>query len=171
MKYILSILLCSIFTVSYSQKCKETADPITNEKKVEFDYVDHDYGGFKLQLIGGKIKFSKVFRLNGANHAKAPAGLEFSFKLENGDILKLKSESESIPEINTDFGGTIHSFFNFTFELSKDDLKKFGQSPLIFIRAPKIISEGYNDFDKDASEVWRSKKPLQKGASCMSAYL
>jgi hypothetical protein len=171
MKHFISTLFLSlIIGHSFAQKCKETVDPITNDKKIEFVYTDHVYGDVKLQMVNGKVKFSKVFRLNGSNNIKVSPGLEFAFKLENGDVLKFKSTNESAPKIDTDFGGTIYSYFNFDFDISKDDLAKLGKSPVIFIRAPKIISDGFNDFDKDAAEVYASKKALMKGASCMSAY-
>lgn len=162
-------MLCMIATTSFAQKCKEIIDPITNEKKIEFLYAEpYGFGNLQYEIKNSTITLTKQFYYSGAINTIASAGLEVFFKLENGEVVKLKTNKESSPKMYAGMG--ITTGYNFTFSLSKEDLGKFAASPLILIRVPKITEEGYYDLDKKNLTVKKSKKALMKGAACMGTF-
>jgi hypothetical protein len=171
MKKIITLVLLLCFNiVAIAQKCKESVDPITNEKKIEFEFVSIAGLYFKYEITNGKAILNKEFTYTGALNVNAPAGLEVFFKLENGDVLKLKSTKESAPKMYASAYG-VTTGYHFALALSKEDLNKLAASPVTLIRIPKISEEGFYDLNEKHVVVKKNKKPLQKGAACISSFM
>lgn len=167
------VLLTSLY--SSAQKCVETADPITNEKSVEYKYqfehshVVFPYYPFQYRLKNGKLTFEKEFSYDYLMKATAPAGTVVYFKLENGTIMELKTVKEAQPKVSTVW--RVVTSYEFVFELSKADVIALSESPLVLIRLPKIEQEGFIDWDKTNDIFKRNKKPIQQGADCIKGYM
>lgn len=169
-----NLTLCLIFTVAFSafavaQKCQETADPITGEKKIQYVYKA-SFHSLDYTITDNVCTLKKTFYYAGSVQVKSPAGTEIIFKLENGEILKLKTATEVIPRIYGGNGGT-ESSFDQTFVLTKADLQKLASSPVVLIRIPLFTSEGFRDLDKKNPMVFVNKSHLKKGAACMLEHL
>lgn len=156
---------------SYAQKCKETVDAISNEKKVEFIQGRAGivgWGDVSYVAKNGVVTLTKDFIYTGAINLVAPAGSEVFFKLENGEIIKLKTNSDAGPKMYPSAYG-VTTGYTFVMNVSKADLNKFAASPLVLIRIPKVNAEGFMDLDKKDRYVKKSKDALMKGAACISA--
>lgn len=165
-KAITLLVICSfIASPAFSQKCKEIVDPITNEKKVVFKKEDA-WHWLTLESNKGVTTLSTPIYYQSVMNIAVPAGTPISFKLENGDVITLKTVSESLPKFSV--GTTGHVF---TMEVSKENLQKFAASPLVLIRVPNITDSGYLDLQKKDmyAHVKKRKGPLKKGAACMTA--
>jgi hypothetical protein len=170
MKNIILIAFVSIFfETSFAQKCVEQTDPITNEKKVVFDCKEilqgkNELGYFEFfyEVKNGKATLTQNFNYVGKITQTLKSGTEVFLKTKNGDILKLKTIKDSPPKITSDV-----TVFEFVIGLSLEDLNKLSESPLELIRIPKIVEEGFYDFDKKALFINKGGKYYQKGASCI----
>lgn len=172
--YVLAGILIS--GSSLAQKCKEVVDPITSEKKYEFVRSSDptstaSYGNFRYEIVKGEATLTKDFYYTGAINSVAKAGSIVYFKLEDGEILALKTVKDAAPKINGGGYNQIVTVYTFILSLSKSDLTKLALSDVILIRIPKVSEEGYYDLDKKHIMVRKSKNDLKKGAACMSAYL
>lgn len=173
MKKILLISVLSLYGISISaQKCIENVDPVSNKKQVIFD-DEYKFHKTRYELNDGKLLFTKPFYYTGQISVKAPAGTEFIFKLENGELITLKTITETIGKASVDqtvIGGIVTTY-NFTFELTKEQASKFAQSPIVFIRRPKVSEGGTEDLDKKNIHVKKSDGSIQKGAACIIGYM
>lgn len=177
MKKIIYAIACIVISAqSFAQKCKEVVDPITNEKKYEFVRSSDptstaSYGNFRYEIVKGEATLTKDFFYNGAINSVAKAGSIVYFKLEDGEILTLKTVKDAAPKINGGGYNQIITVYTFVLSLSKSDFAKLALSDVILIRIPKVSEEGYFDLEKKHIIVRKSKNDLKKGAECMSAYL
>jgi hypothetical protein len=171
MKLTIQAIACLLFfaTAAQAQKCVETADPITNEKQVVFEDAQR-FHSTKYELKGGKLLFTKPFYYSGSISGTAPSGQEITFKLENGDIVSLKTVSEATGKTGFDGAGIITTF-NFVMELTKEQAGKLASSPIVFIRRPKLTEQGTEDLDKKNFHVKKADDAIKKGAGCISAYM
>ncbi|MBL7903346.1 MAG: hypothetical protein JNK73_15210 [Bacteroidia bacterium] len=173
MKKTLLISAFCLYSISTNaQKCVENLDPVSNKKQVIFDDENKFYST-RFELKEGRLLLTKPFYYIGDVSVKVPTGTEFIFKLENGELITLKTITETIGKGSVDqtvVGGIITTF-NFTFELTKEQVNKFAASPIIFIRRPKVSEGGTEDLDKKDRHVKKSKDSMQKGAACIITYM
>ncbi len=163
-------LICLVATNSFAQKCKESVDPITSEKKTEFLNISgNGFGNLMYEIKNGSATLTKEFVYAGMINIISPAGTELFFKLENGEILKLKTVKEVSPKMYAGYGVT--TGYTYQLGLTKDDLNKLAASPVMLIRIPKVNEAGYIDLEKKNYYVKKSKGPLMKGAACIVTLL
>ncbi|MFI0430678.1 hypothetical protein [Mariniflexile sp. HMF6888] len=179
-KTLLFITLILISLNSFSQRCVDETDPFTNEKKISFDY---NYKTVYFQVIDKKIEFEIIFSYRGERNTEFKEGTEILFKLENGNILNLKTIRKSIPKIelinysSNPFGYGMgmsmsksqnFSTYSFAFSLSKTQLNQFSESEIELIRVPDT-DEG-KSYDLEAKGETKKKiKAIKKGATCMNS--
>lgn len=175
MKTFIVVLCVCITFFGYAQKCEEVIDPITNDKFVEYKYqfkrsgVVFPFYPFEFKVKNGKATFEKEFSYRQLMNVSASEGTIVFFKLENGTILKLKTIKEALPKVTAAY--RVVTSYNFVFELTKTELVALSESPLILIRLPKLVEEGYIDWDKNNDIFKRNRKPIMKGADCIKGYL
>jgi hypothetical protein len=164
----IAFILCS--NLAFSQKCEEKSDPISGEKKIEFKDRHYFYKTTIMVLSNKVLRMTKPFYYEGVLQGKVPAGTEITLKLEDGEILTLKTifDAAGTAEV-ADL--QMRTQFDFTFELTKEQVHKLSKSPIVLIRRPKLSAEGTEDLGEKDSYVKRTKSAIQKGASCMITHM
>ncbi|WP_308993870.1 hypothetical protein QLS71_012255 [Mariniflexile litorale] len=181
-KTLLFINLILISLNSFSQKCVDETDPFTNERKISFDY---NYKTVYLQLIDEKIEFEITFSYRGERSNEFKENTELLFKLENGNILTLKTFRKSIPKIeqinysSNTFGYGMgmsmsnsqnYSTYSFAFSLSKTELSQLAESKIDLIRIPDTDEGKFYDLESKG-ETKKKIKAINKGATCMNGFI
>jgi hypothetical protein len=165
---IITLLLCNLFIAASAQKCVESADPISNEKTVVFESKDK-WINTKYEIKSGNLTLSQSMYYDGSITGTASEGLEFIFKLENGDLITLKSTSEASGKANVSGVGIV-TYFTFLFKPTKEQVNKLSVSPVVLLRRPKLVTNGTEDLDKKHYNLKYMNGPLKKGAACISTY-
>lgn len=148
-----------------AQKCKAGEDPITGEPVVSFDFNYRAvYFEYRKQAILMEFKMEYI----GSMKVSLPAGTEVIFKLENGEILKLKTKSEAIPKSmasSNQYSVCVYSSYSFPFELTKEELNRFATSKIVLIRYPDTQGGTLDFIPKGFSK--KIVDVLYKGAKCI----
>lgn len=173
------ILLTFCALNSYSQKCKASNDPFTNEVIVSFDY---NRKTVFYELKNDVIRFEVIFNYSGDRNYIFGKNLDFYFKLENGKSIVLKSVNESHPTVEQ-FNSTIYSpmqggvvssksftAYSFTFNLTKKEVLDFSNSKITIIRVPETGGEGFIDI-KAKGRTKNKTKAIKKGATCVLEHI
>jgi hypothetical protein len=163
-----AFILCS--NLAFSQKCEEKSDPISGEKRVEFKDRHWSYTTMSMVLSNSSLQMTKPFYYEGVLQGKVPAGTEIIFKLEDGEIVVLKTISDVVgtPEV-ADL--QMRTQFDLIFELTKEQVHKLSKSPIVLIRRPKLVAEGTEDLGEKDLYLKRTRSAIQKGASCMITHM
>ncbi|MFX0558644.1 hypothetical protein ACOCEA_17715 [Maribacter sp. CXY002] len=181
-KTLIFITLILFSSNSFSQKCVDETDPFTNERKISFDY---NFKTVYFQVIDKKIEFEITFSYRGERGTEFKEGTEILFKLENGNILNLKTTRKSISKIeqinytSNTFGYGMgmsmsnsqnYSTYSFAFTLLKTQLDQFSESKIVLIRVPDTDEGKFYDLE-DKGETKKKIKAIKKGATCMSSFI
>jgi len=165
----------------YSQKCKVSNDPFSNERIVSFDFNNKVvYYEIKNEVV----KFEIIFNYWGERNYIFEDNKDFLFKLKNGKTIVLKSTNESHPkveQISTTSQGpfpTIGGFsssesftaYSFIFNLTKDEVIEFSNSDVTIIRIPETGSDEFSDLEAKG-RTKRKTKAIKKGAKCILSYI
>lgn len=160
---ILSFLLSIASFSSFSQKYEAINDPITNEKLITANYKDK---WIYLEAKKGKVKFILEWWFSGALNVVIPKGSDIIIKLENDDIITLKTVSDITPKPQAN---TVGVFSGYTYEtaLNKDILSKFSASKPVLIRLPDVKSGSADITGKDSyGNIGKQYfKVIQKGST------
>ena len=179
MKYSLwiTIIFFAFLTNVNSQKCEESKDPFTNEKKVSFKFKERLVF---FELKNKEIRFEFEFNFSGERDHTFEKGTSIFFKFENGEILEIKSNRNCQPTIeNTGKitaapGGFSFPDKNFTsyflsFNPSTKELELLANKDIVYIRTPHV-NGGFKDME---AKGWVKKKAkaIKRGAQCMLSNL
>jgi hypothetical protein len=163
-EHCLMILMFALACSARAQKCEVSTDPITNATRVIF-FDDQNLYDTQYELKAGQVMLTKVITYESAMNVVAPAGSEIVMKLENGEILTLKSAGETAGSVNMMNG--INTAFTFIFPVTREQLSKLAASKVVFMRVPSLAGAGTRDIEKKDWNIKKSHEAMMKGAACM----
>ncbi|MBL0071539.1 MAG: hypothetical protein IPP34_06915 [Bacteroidetes bacterium] len=88
------LLTFGFVSIAYSQKCEVTKDPITGDKVITANYKDR---WVYMENKGENTKLAIVKGYVGELNISSPVGDEFIIKLDNDEILNLKTSAVAAP--------------------------------------------------------------------------
>lgn len=147
---------------SYAQKCETGKDPFTGETAQIFKYKDNS---LILENKAGNVKLSIVNVYDGERNVMLPAGTEVQLKLENDEVINLKTINDAPPKSQL-AGVIVYTNYTFTFELDQKTLKKLADNLITLFRFPDA-NGGFMDREVKGGRVAKYVKNIQKGANCM----
>lgn len=165
--YLIGVLFFFSNQEAIGQKCKfekNEVDPITGEKIVEvkaFIKADKKTLYSYLNRTDDKYNIRFIIRLGGKHNYTIPQGSKAIFKFDDGEVLELFSESETIPTYNAN--DHILSSYRPTYNIPKEAIKKMSEKEVSFIRI--YVSDKLN-LDFNIKEKMRVK--FQKIVVCIS---
>ena len=146
LNHLIFALLLTLFNLNegFSQKCEVKKDPITGEKLITANFRDK---WVYMENKGDQTKFSVVKGYLGELNVIVPIGSEFIIKLDNDEIIKLTTTSESAPNSYASQGVV---YTNYTFEtiLDKETIAKMSTHLPVLIRVPDLKSGERDIVDK-----------------------
>lgn len=165
--FLLCLLLSSAALHAQKIDCKTEKDPITGA--TTYKSIPARSAGFKLEAKEGEnIQCFWPINYRGQQHVAFKKGAEFIFKLENGEIVTLKTINEPKPQ--TLVGSyQVVSKYDFVLEMTKEQVAKLASSPIVFSRTPTPTGE-----QRDDKELWQNKrlqKIYMKTFECMQGHL
>jgi hypothetical protein len=148
---------------SFSQKYETIHDPITNEKLVTANYQNK---WVYLEAKNGQVKFILEWWFSGVINTVIPKGSDVIIKLENGEIITLKTVSDISPKSQANAAG-VFSAFTYETTLDKALLAKLAASKPVLIRLPDVKSGSPDITGKDGFGNAGKKyfNVIQKGSS------
>lgn len=163
------MLTLSLNSTVQAQKieCKTEKDPITGATTYK-SYPSRS-PSFKVEAKEGEIiKCFWPVNYAGQQHVAFKKGAEFILKLENGEIVTLKTINEPKPQ--TLVGSyQVVSKYDFVLGMTKEQVAKLAASPIVFSRTPTPTGE-----QRDDKELWQNKrlqKIYMKTFECMQGQL
>ncbi|MBK7970691.1 MAG: hypothetical protein IPK08_18190 [Bacteroidetes bacterium] len=138
------LLTFGFVSIAYSQKCEVTKDPITGDKVITANYKDR---WVYMENKGENTKLAIVKGYVGELNISSPVGDEFIIKLDNDEVLNLKTSAVAAPNSYISQGVV---YTNYTFEtiLDKATVAKLAAHAPIFIRFPDLKSGDRDWIDK-----------------------
>ncbi|MDF4223371.1 hypothetical protein PXC01_17330 [Maribacter sp. M208] len=176
-KYWITIVFLLILSNVNSQKCKESTDPFTNEKTVEFQFKERLVF---FELKDNVVRFEFEFNFSGERDFIFDKGTSIYFKFASGKTLEIKSDRDCQPTIENARratsapGGFTFPDKNFTsyfltFKLTKEELDILSNEVITYIRTPHV-NGGHED--KEAKGwVKKKAKAIKQGAECIISHL
>lgn len=163
--YLLAIFFIILINCSYSQKCSISRDPITNEAIASFNYKERKV---YFEHKKGILSLEMMFTYSGELNVVIPKGSELFYKLENGEIIKLITVNNAVPNsqiIANQNSATVLTFYSYIMQITKQDLNKLANSKVVLIRFPNG-KDGQQDFILKGR--WKKiSGAILKGAVCM----
>lgn len=158
------ILAFLVNTHIYAQpiKCSETKDPISGARILTSSYKDSN---LKIEYsTGGIIKLYWPLNYAGQQQVAFKEGTSFILKLEDEQIITLKSIHETTPQVLIGTYNVI-SKYAFILEVSKEQVAQLATSSIIFSRTPTPTGEM-----QDVSDGWgkRAQKTYKKLFACIN---
>ncbi|MBK8873329.1 MAG: hypothetical protein IPN13_05160 [Bacteroidetes bacterium] len=141
--FILSANIWICFNCIFT-KCEVTKDPITGDKVITANYKDR---WVYMENKGENTKLAIVKGYVGELNISSPVGDEFIIKLDNDEVLNLKTSAVAAPNSYISQGVV---YTNYTFEtiLDKATVAKLAAHAPIFIRFPDLKSGDRDWIDK-----------------------
>ncbi len=162
------ISLCFLLSISFSygQKCEVQADPFTGERTIKFM---NQYKTLRYENTGGEFTdFYTTFSYGGEQNVSVLKGSEIMFKLNNGDIVKLKSIDDANPQSRL-IETTIISMYTYHFKLTKEQVDQLASDKIALMRYPSLDGGSLDWKVKGLGKIYASK--ITKGAQCVSESL
>jgi len=163
--FLLFALLLMNFTTLNAQKCKVGKDPITNESVVTFDYGSR---AVYFEYKGSTIHLEMRFNYNGVYKVIVPKGTELIFKLENGEIIKLPTITDTPPKTDAATSSSsmyIYTNYCYQMELTKEQVTKLADSKVILLRYPDGQGGTLDYTPKGLGKILTNA--INKGANCI----
>ena len=163
---LLLLLFVSFYSFSATAQkinCKDEKDPITGKRVIQSSYKDGDLI-YKYEEGSDVIKVHWPIGYNLEQNTSFSKGAELVLKLQNGEIIKLYSINEAMPETSASIYGIV-TRYTFIYDLTKEQLAKLASSPIVFSRY-QTPTGGTKD---EGPEVWgkRVQKIFSKLAQCI----
>lgn len=162
--FLFSILCC------FGQECEKQTDPFSNEKVTTFEWKA---GGIRTLFMESRNgKSTLEFRVGefGAIEYTIQAGSVVQIKLENGEIIKMRTlfETKSVVS-STSFSessNVVSSTYFIKTEITDDQLKKLATSKVTHMQFPDL----HGGLQTYSSKELRNKfeRFLMEGAKCLT---
>lgn len=146
---------------TFSQKCEVQTDPFSNSVVISYKYGK----SIVLEAIEDKVTLKYYLKFVGEVNAGIPMGSDVSFKLENGDLVKLQTMEDVKPvtQVLTAEGiAIIWTEYIVSFSLTEEHLKSFAESKMTHVRYPDLKGDYITE---ESRKRWA--KRLNKGALCI----
>ena len=138
------VLAAALPSITFAQKCQVSKDPITGEKIITVNLQDR---WVYMENQGDQTKLSVVKGYLGELNVAAPAGSEFTLKLDDGTILKLTTTAVSAPNSYAS-QGVVYTNYTFETTLDKETVAKLAAHVPTFLRLPDLKSGDRDMVDK-----------------------
>lgn len=159
------VLLCLVTSI-FSQKCKSELDPISGENRTIFTDKNKKIR-FEYKKGGEIVDFKITFLYPGEYNETIKSGAELIFKLNNGEVLNLKSVEDAFPEDRkSSMSLRPVGVYIYSFNLTKKEIKKLSSSNIIFYSIPSPDGESIDFFVKGVGKAYFNQ--VKKGAVCIS---
>jgi hypothetical protein len=162
---LLSLVAIILFTAKqgYAQKCETGKDPFTGEPAQIYKHKDN---GLIFENKSGKVKLTIVNGYDGERNVIIPSGSNIQFKLDNDEIVNLKTINDAPPKSQLLGYAAVITYYSFTFDIDQETLKKLGDNLITLVRFPDA-NGGFEDRQIKGGRLAKYVKSLQKGANCM----
>jgi hypothetical protein len=159
------IALITFSTKVSAQECKVKTDEFTQEVTVSFEYGEKVVY-FEYKKGAGTLEM--LFTYGGDIKQVVPKGTEVLFKLENKEIIKLTTASDTNPKVvpGVKPEDTVTDY-SYVMTVTKEDATKFTTSPVVLVRYPDEKG-GQMDWAPNGKQK-KTMQALMKGAECMKA--
>ncbi len=162
MRKLIFVFIATFFVSSFYSQCKVEEDAFTKEKVAKFHWED-TWGPFDViyEVKKTETNFTLGWSIQGSKvETSVPKGSEVMLKLENGEIIKLLTNMEAIPQPLV-YNKTIWTKYLYSFVLTDADLAKLKDNKVEMVRGPDPSKNSTMDY-----KVFN--KAIKKGAECIS---
>lgn len=170
MKRIPILLIVLIATKTFAQQCESKMDPFSNESFLAYEWKP---GGFQTIYLESKrdtVQFHFRAVELGSVEFTVPKGAEVLIKLENGEVIKLLtlSDTRSVPYIIPDPDPKqqlVFTAYYLKVILNAEDLNKLAKHKVTHLHCPDLYGGIKRFNDKELRNKWQQY--LMEGAQCI----